>query len=124
MADLDVSELISDPDFCDLVKLIRRTADTNDKGRNVVVEDTPLDVLMVVQGLKAIDFQRFPDLAELNGVKSFWYSGILLDETETQYSDIIIYNGLRYQIHQIDEDFRNYGNGFMKAFGALEAERA
>lgn len=124
MADLDVSELMSDPDFCDLVKLVRRTASADDKGRNAVVEALPVDVLMVVQGLKAIDFQRFPDLVNLNGVKAFWYNGILLDENEAEYSDIVIYNGVRYQIHLIDEDFRNYGNGFMKAFGALEAERA
>lgn len=124
MADLDVSELMSDPDFCDQVQLIRRIADADNKGRNVVTEDAPLNALMVVQGLKAIDFQRFPDLVNLNGVKAFWYSGVLLNETETQYSDIVVYNGVRYQIHLIDEDFRNYGNGFMKAFGALEAERA
>ena len=123
MADLDVSELMSDPDFCDKVQLIRRTSLVSDSGRNVVVDAAPLNTRMVVQGLKAIDFQRYPDLVNLNGVKAFWYKGVLLEETATQYSDIVVYNGLRYQIHLIDEDFRNYGAGFMKAFAALEAER-
>ena len=124
MADLDVSDLISDPDFCDEVQLIRRSAGVDAKGRNGLVESSPVTVYMVVQGLKAIDFQRYPDMAALFGVKAFWFAGVLLEETSAQYSDIVVYNGLRYQIHKVDEDFRNYGEGFMKAFGALEAERA
>ena len=122
MADLDVSELISDPDFCDEVQLIRRTAVSGDNGRNQVTELPPSTEYMVVQGLKARDFQRFPDLVDLYGVKAFWFVGVFLEESETQYSDIVVYNGLRYQIHKVDEDFRNYGAGFMKAFAALEAE--
>jgi hypothetical protein len=124
MADLDVSELMSDPDFCDTVQLIRRTSDTNDQGRNVLIEADPLSVSMVVQGLQAIDFKRYPDLVNFDGARAFWYSGTLLAESESQYSDIVVFNGLRYQIHKIDEDFRNYGNGFVKAFGALEKGNA
>lgn len=119
MALIDTSELLSDPDFCDTVGLIRRTSEVNDNGRNVVTEAAPVNVLMSVQGPKAEDFIRNPDLVNLNGVKAVWYSGTLLPLVVGEYSDIIVWNGLRYQVHKIDEDYSNFGGGYMKAFCAL-----
>lgn len=123
MADLDTSELLIDPDFCDIVQLIRRSSTVNDKGRNVLVEAEPVDVFMSVQGPKAEDFKRYPDLVNLDGAKAVWYSGILLPLVEGEYSDIIVWNGLRYQVHKIDEDYSNFGGGYMKAFCALQGNQ-
>lgn len=120
MALIDTSELLSDPDFCDTVGLIRRTATIGSNGRNVLAEATPLMVLMSVQGLKAGDFIRMPDLANFDSVIAVWYNGILIPDATTDYSDIIVWNGKRYQVHKIDEDFSNFGGGFMKAFCTAE----
>jgi len=120
MALIDTSELLSDPDFCDTVGLIRRTATIGSNGRNILVEALPLTVLMSVQGLKAGDFIRLPDLANFDNVIAVWYNGILIPDATTDYSDIIVWNSKRYQVHKIDEDFSNFGGGFMKAFCVAE----
>lgn len=124
MADIDTSELMYDPDFCDTVQLIRRTQ-VMIKGYNEISEAAPVDVLMSVQGPKAEDFQRFPDLANLKSVKAFWFNGSFSTEADDTYTDIVIWRGQRYQIHIVDEDYTNFGaGGHMKAFGALEVKDA
>ncbi|MNO38280.1 hypothetical protein D3C76_283810 [compost metagenome] len=120
MALIDTSELLIDPDFCDTVGLIRRSFTVSDKGRTVIEEQAAVFVLMSVQGLKAEDFVRNPDLVELNASKAFWYTGTLLPLIAGEYSDVILWNNLRYQVCKVDEDFTNFGNGHMKVFGALE----
>jgi len=120
MANIDVTQLLSDPDFCDVVTLIRRTSAVGDNGRNTVTELPGVNVNMVVQGLKSADFVRNPDLVNLDGVRSFWYQGEFLVDEDSVYSDIIIFGGVRYQVHKLDEDFSNYGAGFQKAFAAKE----
>ena len=120
MALIDTSELLSDPDFCDTVGLIRRTSTVGSNGRNTITEAAALQVLMSVQGLKAGDFVRMPDLVNFDGVIAVWYNGVLIPEGAADYSDIIVWNGKRYQVHKIDEDFSNFGGGFMKAFCTAE----
>jgi hypothetical protein len=122
MALIDTSELLSDPDFVDTVQLIRRTSTINNKGRNEVVDAAPVSVLMSVQGPQAEDFRRFPDLAELHGVRAVWFNGIFNMEEDGTYSDIIVWNGYRYQVHKVDEDYSNFGGGHCKAF--IVRERA
>lgn len=120
MARIDTSELLFDDDFVDTVQLIRRTSSVNAKGRNEVTESAPVKVLMSVQGVQTKDFMRNPELVDLRGVKSVWYSGPLLASTDGAYSDIIVISGVRYQVVKIDEDYLNFGGGYVKAFCSME----
>lgn len=122
MAGIDVSELLSDPDFVDPVTLIRRMADVNNKGRSVLTEAEPVQVSMVVQGPQAEDFKRFPELVEMHGVRAVWFAGKFNMGEEGTYTDVIRWpavTGPRYQIHKIDEEYSNFGAGFVKAFMVL-----
>lgn len=116
MALIDTSELMYDPDFVDTVQLITRVSAIDDKGRNQLTESAPVDVLMSVQGPSAEDFQRFPDLANLHGVRAVWYNGTFSMNGANEYTDVVLWQGRRYQIYKVDEDYTNFGGGFSKAF--------
>lgn len=123
MALVDTSELLLDPDFADTVTLIRRSVGVNDYGENVMVE-TPCRVLMVVQGTMAESLDRLPEGARLSDLITVYFRGRLQPEAPDGYADVIVWNGRRYQVKSVTENFMNWGRGFTKAVCALEPPHA
>jgi hypothetical protein len=50
-----------------------------------------------------------------------YYRGTLTAERPGGYADIIVWQGKRFQVKEVAEDFLNYGAGFTKALCVLEA---
>lgn len=123
MALIDVSELLTDPDFTNTVTLIRRASTVNTYGENVMTE-TQSTITAVVQGANTESLERVPEGARLSDLIDVYYKGQLTAESPGGYADIIVWQGKRYQVFEVVEDFMNYGAGFTKAVCKLEAVNA
>lgn len=123
MALIDVSELLTDPDFTSTVTLIRRASTVNTYGENVMTE-TQSTITAVVQGANTESLERVPEGARLSDLIDVYYKGQLTAESPSGYADIIVWGGKRYQVFEVVEDFMNFGAGFTKAVCKLEAVNA
>ena len=123
MALIDVSELLTDPDFTNTVTLIRRASTVNTYGENVMTE-TQSTITAVVQGANTESLERVPEGARLSDLIDVYYKGQLTAESPSGYADIIVWGGRRYQVFEVVEDFMNFGAGFTKAVCKLEAVNA
>ena len=123
MALIDVSELLTDPDFTNTVTLIRRASTVNTYGENVMTE-TQSTITAVVQGANAESLERVPEGARLSDLIDVYYKGALHAESPSGYADIIVWGGKRYQVFEVVDDFMNFGAGFTKAVCKLEAVNA
>ncbi len=110
MAQIDVSELLLDADFIDSLTLIHRTTSVNSQGVNVLSE-TSADTVGSVQPATAKDIQRLPDALRMSDVRKFWIKAEILSDGDAQYPDIILFQGKRFQILNI-EPWLNYGAGW------------
>ena len=120
MALIDVSDLLRDPDFTNVVTLIRRAVAVNEHGENVMTE-TPCYITAVVHGDNTETLDKLPEGARLSDVITVYYRGALTAERPGGYADIIVWQGKRFQVKEVAEDFMNYGAGFTKALCVLEA---
>ena len=60
MALIDVSDLLRDPDFTNVVTLIRRTSTINTHGEHEMTE-SPCNIVASVQGINTEDLVRLPE---------------------------------------------------------------
>ena len=120
MALIDVSDLLRDPDFTNVVTLIRRSVTVNGHGENVMTESACY-ITAVVQGDNTETLDKLPEGARLSDVITVYYRGTLTAERPGGYADIIVWQGKRFQVKEVTEDFLNYGAGFTKALCVLEA---
>ena len=122
MANIDVSALLSDPDFIDQFTLIKRTVSINPaSGAAVLTEDGGVLVYGSVQSGSTDDLQFLPAGVRLSDLITVYYSGELSVERVNGYSDLIVWNGRRYTVQDIDGDWLNWGAGYIKAICVLEA---
>jgi hypothetical protein len=117
MAGIDVSELLSDPDFLDSVSLITRQS-TLTGGRNVLSETITPNVSMVVQPASGSDLKKLPEGVRGSETISVWYKGELSSLRQNGYSDIIVWNTKRYEVMHV-EPFGNWGSGYYKGIATL-----
>lgn len=121
MANIDVSDLLLDPDFVSTVTLIRRAAAVNGHGENELTETAVPNQLMSVQGAKEESLMRMPEGARLTDIITVYYRGQLTAEAENGYGDVILWNGKRYQVKVVPNNFMNFGAGYTMADCLLEA---
>ena len=122
MALIDVSFLLIDPDFTDIITRIRRTQIINNYGEMILTE-IPEEIIASVQsGNGTVNtLERFKEGAIVEDHIDVYYQGELFTENGPgTYCDIILWRGSRYQVKTIEETFLNYGVGFTKAFCVLE----
>lgn len=123
MAKIDVSEILCDPDFLDVVQLIKRASTVNQYGEHVLSETT-CNIKACVQSIGSEDLEKMPEGARLHDMIMVYYKGELFPERKGGYSDIIFWQGYRYEVLTIDQNFLNYGKGFTKAICKMENQRA
>jgi len=119
MAQLDISDLLSDPDFVDPVSIITRTSKPNSLGENVISE-TCTDSVGCVQPASGKTLQRLPEALRFANVSSFWLKSQIAVQEIGKYPEIIVFRGRRYQIQMVF-DWSNYGSGYCE--GVCIAEK-
>jgi hypothetical protein len=118
MAELDLSELMGDPDFADTgIQLIRNTQ-TLTNGR---VTLTPQNYFITasVQPVAA-NLDILADGQRVASRLSVYTQFQLLAATDTTSGDIVVWNGRNYMTRVV-EDFSNFGVGYVEATCELMA---
>lgn len=98
---VEVAELLTDSDFCESVTLIRRAESVNEYGENVLVE-TSATILAAVQPGPGSMLERFPHAAVFKNFIQVYSAVEIVDEAHDRYSDVIVWNGARYQVKGAD----------------------
>ncbi len=119
MAQIDVTELFTDPDFVDAMSLITRHPMVNTKGENFMNE-VVLDSVGSVQPASGKTISRLPEALRVADVSSFWFKGEIVTSALNKYPSIIVFKGKRYQVLQVD-DWTNWGQGWCE--GVCVAEK-
>ena len=120
MALIDVSELLTDPDFVDPITAVRRTQTVGNDGIAVFTNATlPVTLASVQPGGKDALY-RFPDLANPDEWIRVYCDVRLVAHSEAEgiYGDMLTWKGGRYQV-QTSDDWSNFGAGYTKALARL-----
>lgn len=119
MAQIDVSDLLLDPDFVDTVWLVHRSVVINSQGENVITDAAPVVTVGSVQPASNKQLQRLPEALRSSDVRAFYIKARILNDGSTTYPDIIVFNSRRFQVQSI-EDWQNFGQGW--SMGTCVAE--
>lgn len=119
MAQVDVTVLLTDPDFVDPIQVLTRTPTINSYGENTIVETT-LNTYGSVQPASGRAVQRLPEALRVANVSSFWFKGTIVASDPTLYPSILTFRGVRYQVQMVF-DWTNFGQGWCE--GTCVAEK-
>lgn len=110
MANVDVSFLVTDPDFADPIKVIRKTQSLNDYGEAVYTEKT-YSLTGVVQPITGEALERLPEGARQNGAVTVWTQFEFQTQATGGHADTLIWKGKRWQALS-NAPWTNFGNGY------------
>lgn len=110
MAQIDVSEILGDPDFVDDVCLIDRMPTINSRGENVLKEFM-VKTVGSVQPATGRVIQRLPEAMRVANVSSFWLKATIVASASGKYSSILVFKNKRYQVQTVF-DWSNFGEGY------------
>lgn len=119
MALIDVSELMLDPDFISTFSIIRRTPTINNYGENVLSETTISNVKGSIQAVGKETAERLPEGINLKDFLTVFTKTPVFADKENGYPDIIVWEGLRYQVYQV-LPWSNFGAGWYMVDCQLE----
>lgn len=111
MAQIDVSDLLLDPDFVDKVYLIHRKPIVGSNGLNKLIEESE-ETVGSVQPASGKTLQRLPDSLRIQNVSSFWIKAGIVADSNCDYPDVIKFNNKRYIVQQVS-DWMNFGQGWV-----------
>lgn len=120
MALIDVTELLTDPDFVDEVQRERRVQSVTSKGRLAFTSAFDTIVASVQAAAPGDVLARFPDAGNPDAwVRVYTMTPLTaFDEAAGLYGDVLTWRGSRYQVRTTD-DWLNYGAGYVKALARL-----
>lgn len=110
MAQVNVNELLSDPDFVDEIQLVTRVPQINSLGENILTESSLLSVGSV-QPASGRAISRLPEALRVANISSFWFKGVIVASAPGKYSSILVFKGRRYQVQTVF-DWSNWGEGY------------
>lgn len=113
MANVDVTELLTDPDFVNTFTVVRTNTGVDQHGR-VVRTTTQIDAVGSVQPASGQALQLLPDLTMARGAIEIWTKFDFNVVTTPAEADQVIWQGRTYVAVQVD-DYLNYGQGFSHA---------
>lgn len=110
MAQIDVTELFTDPDFVDEMKMITRVAAVNSLGENFIKE-TSFNTVGSVQPTDGKNLERIPEALRNENVSSFWVKGEIRTTDGCVYPSILVFKGKRFQVKHVF-DWTSWGAGW------------
>jgi hypothetical protein len=105
MALLDVSELLTDPDFCSAITIIRVTEVIGDDGISVQTETQETNVVAVVEAGSGQQLVLLDDGSRISDSIRVYCTIPLAAATSTNKADKILFGGYNY----ICKNVRNWG---------------
>lgn len=119
MAQIDVSELLNDPDFCSQITLIRRASSVNTYGEGALTE-TSSTITAVVQSPKSSILEILPAGVRISDYIAVYFGGEFITSKSGNYADVVIHRGKRYQAMEVIEDHMDDDTGFTVTLFQLE----
>jgi hypothetical protein len=111
---IDVSFLLSDPDFASLIAIVRITETVGNDGMAVRAESLVQGVLAVVQPAAGTQLMIRADGTIVADMIHVFCQTRIKAENDTQPADIVVYGGHRYVVRSAD-DWSEYGHGYYRA---------
>ena len=118
MGQIDVSDVLSDPDMLDACVLVHRTPFINEFGENVLREQGE-QTYGSVQPASGKVLQRLPEALRVPNVMSFLIKGKIVSDGTQRYPDIISFRGQRYAV-QVIFDWTSWGEGYCEGTATRE----
>lgn len=110
MAQIDVSELLSDPDFIDKMAVVTRVPTITGLGENILAESV-LNTVGSVQPADGKTLARIPEALRLGNMSSFWFKGEIVATAPGKYSSVLVFRGQRFEVKNVF-DWSNWGAGW------------
>lgn len=118
MAELDVTELLYDPDFSDTFTVERDTETVGSNGRSTVVTETFANLIGVLTAGQGSILKQFPELTRVEGAILIHCMFELRPETSATKADRILWRGNTYRVTMVN-NWMNFGGGFVSAVATL-----
>lgn len=118
MAQINVTELLSDPDFIDKIALVERVPAVNSRGENTISE-VSIPSFGVVQPASGKAIQRLPEALRVADMSSFWFKGEIIASEPGKYTSILVFKCRRYQVVNVF-DWTNWGEGWTEGLCVAE----
>lgn len=115
---VNVTELLTDPDFVGGIKQITRTTRLNSFGENILTECSK-DTVGSVQPITFKDIQRIPESLRVADMMTFFFKGSITATAPGKYTDILIFGSKRFQVLTVN-DWSTWGEGWVE--GACVAQ--
>lgn len=115
---IDVTELLTDPDFVGPVIHIGRIPRINSLGEQVLIE-CQTKTVGSVQPIDGKKIERIPEALRVANMMTFFMKGKIITSGPGKYSDILVFEGLRYQVKTVD-DWSSWGTGFCEGMCIAE----
>lgn len=119
MAQVDVTELFTDPDFVDVMSIADRVSFVDSLGQNVLTEKVTTSVGSV-QPASGRAIQRLPEALRVANMTSFWFKGLIVASSPGKYTSQLVFKGQRYNVVTVF-DWTNFGQGWCEGLCVAEA---
>jgi hypothetical protein len=114
MPDLDVADVLLDPDFCEQITVIRRVQAVSTSGAAFASNTQNLIITGVVTIGSMLALKRASDYELANNVITVHSQTRLQGPTANGYPDIVVWKGNKYVVKR-QSDWSHYGQGFTAA---------
>lgn len=118
MAQVDVSELMTDPDFIDAMRVINRIPIVDSRGENSLT-NIVTESVGSVQPADNKAILRLPEALQVQNLMSFWFKGIIVASAPGLYTAILEFKGSRFQVKTV-ADWSNWGAGWCEGLCVAE----
>jgi galactose-6-phosphate isomerase len=119
MAELDVSELMTDPDFVSSFTVIRAGQTIDEHGRAQVAAQAPKKILGAVFPISARTMNMMPDYVNVNGSIEIYTKFRLEGPSTTTQADTVIWQGNTYLVANV-QSYSHFGAGHIRAVCQLK----
>jgi len=107
---IDVSELLSDPDFVGPVSLVTRVPTVNSLGENST-RDNSHETVGSVQPANYKTILRAPEALREENLMSFWVKAKIETTGAGKYPSILVFQGTRFEVKTV-ADWSSWGAGW------------
>lgn len=114
MPGLDVTELLSDPDLCDVFDVYRRTETVGSNGRSTTTEAVTAGVVGVVTPGDSGDLLRKDDSQMTSRIITISTTFRLRASGDGFQPDVVLYDGVRFTVKAV-KLWNRFGAGYIKA---------
>lgn len=120
MADLDVSELMDDPDFADPAILHSRTATVDPATGRTIVTETTAPITVIACTVSPVTAQRLSQGTHTTGWRAFHSVTRMTagDAALGTEADRLEWSGQMWQVVEVN-DWSTFGDGFVEAIATV-----